>query len=134
MKNFQNVKAITDFIYKVNDNDTLYNTFLDHKIYSQVQNKFLEKQIQSDNSISAFQCFICQNLHENTFNKSKRKEIRNIYNCSELFVSNKTTWHQHWEVGKCQSKALKTLMKKNIPFSSDYFDEMWKKFYLIKLC
>lgn len=134
MKNYQSIKALTDFIHTVNDNDTLYRSFLDHKMSSQVQNTFLEKQIKSEHSVLAFQCFICENLHESTLSENNQRKSRNIYDCPIIYVSNKTTWHQHWDVGKCQAKALKTLLTKNVQYSNQYFDDVWKTFFLKKLC
>lgn len=135
VKNFENLEAVAKFIVKINANDTLYRTFLEHKIYSKVINTFLEKQIMSEDAITAFQCFICKNVYEGTLNNQNfPRKVKNFYNCPKSAASHKTTWQQHWDIGKCQSKALKLLIEKGVKYKSDDFNEMWKKLLLEKRC
>lgn len=135
MNNFENFESLVKFINKVNTNDILYNNFLQHKTLSKVSNEFLEKEIISDNVVSAFQCFICEKAYEGALStNSDLKNIENIYNCPKSAISNKTTWHQHWDIGKCQAKVMKMLIEKGVPFESDYFDKIWKKLLLDNDC
>lgn len=108
---------------------------MEHKIFSKVSNKFLENQIISDDSISAFLCFVCKNFYEGTLSSENiLRQTKNFYNCPKSAVSHKTTWQQHWEIGKCQSKALKLLTEKGIQYKIDDFNEMWKTLLLEKRC
>lgn len=118
------MEAVGNLIKKINKNDTLYESFLDHKTKLKVSNKLLTIK-KKEHPIIDFECFVCQNVHRNNYSYMKRK--RNIYKCPKPNVPNKeNTWNQHWDIGKCQSKALKLLVNKDQPYSMKLFDETWK--------
>lgn len=118
----------------MNENDTLYKSFLDHKIYSKINNVLLKSTVKPEDSLFLFQCFICEHVHKGTLIGNATLKNNSIYNCPKSAVNNKTTWHQHWEIGRCQSKALTILQGKNKQYSRNNFDKMWKKFFIEGNC
>ncbi|XP_060530322.1 alpha-(1,3)-fucosyltransferase 10 [Cylas formicarius] len=136
VKDFPNISSLANFIAKVNDNNTLYNALLEHKINGKITNNFLKNNIildssNSHHSITNFECFICKTIHEmiRETNKNPQKQRKqNIYKCDRP-SGKMNTWDQHWDIGKCQAKALKFFLDKNVPYSSDEFDAQWKLFW-----
>uniref|UniRef100_A0A6P7FLX8 Fucosyltransferase n=1 Tax=Diabrotica virgifera virgifera TaxID=50390 RepID=A0A6P7FLX8_DIAVI len=133
VEDFSDMRSLADFIKKVNANDTLYSSFLEHKLSQKISNERLKNEILSEHPIPEFECYVCTQIHENRNFKTRNM---NVYDCPKPVPrdTEKNTWDQHWDIGRCQSKALKMLVGKNEPFSEEVFEETWKNLYYNKNC
>ncbi|KAJ8919453.1 hypothetical protein NQ315_016553 [Exocentrus adspersus] len=105
-----------------------------HKLKSKITNQVLERIILNDHLIPSFECFVCRRILKRSINR-KTKAVQNIYRCPKPNSGDKNnTWDQHWEIGKCQSKALEILLGKNQPYSNALFEETWKSLFYNKNC
>lgn len=131
---------MAETILQINSNDDLYNSYVEHKIFKRIQNKFLKDQmnlgpygLETDQEypISAFECFVCRKLYKN--DERIKKRTKSIYNCPNPNVFNWTrkgnTWDQHWKVGKCQAKAINFFQNNGKPYTAEQFKIKWE-FYL----
>ncbi|KAJ8946120.1 hypothetical protein NQ318_013170 [Aromia moschata] len=134
VKDFETLKAVAEKIKMINEDDTTYESFLDHKLKLTVSNELLKKSILYDHPIATFECSVCKEVYEGGHYKyTKRRQ--NIYNCPKPKVlRTENTWNQHWELGKCQSKALNLLIGRNEPYSPELFDITWKTFLNERNC
>ncbi|XP_023029106.2 alpha-(1,3)-fucosyltransferase 10 isoform X1 [Leptinotarsa decemlineata] len=134
VKNFKNMKAVANFINILNKNDTLYESFLGHKLSGRITNSLLEENVLSQHPITGFECYVCKRVHENNFEVEHPK--RNVYKCPKPIPQSdeENTWNQHWDIGKCQSKALELLLQKGKPYSNDEFEQLWKTFLQERTC
>lgn len=126
MKNFKNMTAVGELINKINQNDTLYESYLEHKLYSKISNSKLYREILQDHPVPSFECYVCERIHQEE--KYKKKPSQNVYKCSKPSTKDHNTWYQHWDIGKCQAKALAYLMEKKVPYSEEEFEEVWREF------
>ncbi|XP_018579389.1 alpha-(1,3)-fucosyltransferase 10 isoform X2 [Anoplophora glabripennis] len=134
IKNYNSLEEVANLIKKINANDTLYERFLQHKLKSKVSNNLLQKNILKDHPILAFECFVCERTHQ-SYTYNKRNNDLNIYDCPKPKAPEKeNTWYQHWDVGKCQAKALEILLAKDTPYTSSLFEETWKTYFYNKNC
>ncbi|KAJ8955292.1 hypothetical protein NQ314_006905 [Rhamnusium bicolor] len=125
VKNYGSLEAVANLINKINENDTMYESFLEHKIKSKLSNNLLKEYILEDHPITSFECFVCQKMHKNDW--YGKYSDRSIYTCPKPNAPDrKNTWNQHWEIGQCQSKALKLLIDRDKPYSIKLFDKTWK--------
>lgn len=131
--NFKDVQSLAEFIKYVNQNDILYNSFLVHKTLERIENNLLKSQILTDHPITDFECYVCKQMQERRNNY--KIQNRNIYKCPKPNPKNKkNTWDQHWDIGRCQSKALTLLINKNVSYTEENFEETWKYLYYNKKC
>ncbi|KAJ3658097.1 hypothetical protein Zmor_009856 [Zophobas morio] len=107
-KNFATPEELANYIHKINANDTLYETFLEHKS-GKVENNFLKSTLRKgrfgvdsdqDDLIPAFECFVCQQIHEGV----TKRGSKSVYDCIEPKEGN--SWEYFWQSGDCQSRAL----------------------------
>lgn len=111
IKDFKSAKDVANYVRSLNENDTLYNEYMEHKLTGKITNLNLLNYFKTghygtntnhDNTVEAFECYVCDN-------HTKRKLIdKNIYNCLEPEVNN--SWYYHWKMGKCQAKILNRLI------------------------
>lgn len=126
---------MADLINKINSNDTFYEKFLQHKLQSKISNNLLQKYILKDHPIPAFECFVCEQIHRQSATSMRNNKDLNIYKCPKpKVVEKENTWYQHWEVGKCQSKAVQILLAKNTPYTPAIFEETWNSLLHNKNC
>lgn len=122
VKDFDNIKVLGDFINKVNDNDTLYDSFLSHKLFRKIDNTRLQaalnKRLSEEHEILNFECFVCLNLHGRT---DVVKHATNIYQCEKP----NNHWSSYWDANQYQSKALHDLISTNESFNEDIFHKTW---------
>ncbi|KAF7285698.1 hypothetical protein GWI33_010193 [Rhynchophorus ferrugineus] len=109
VKDFGNMRMLGDYINKVNEDDTLYDSYLSHKLYSKVDSTRLQaalnKRLSEEHEILNFECFVCLNLHSRT---GIIKNTDNIYNCEKPV----NHWSSYWDSNQYQSMALYDLIKK----------------------
>lgn len=107
---------LADYLHELNSKDELYKKYLTHKLDVK---KFFNKNLSAafasgyygiknnqDYPITAFQCFICEIVHKQLFNK---RSERLVYDCpvpSNPFNENDISWNTFWTYGKCELKAL----------------------------
>ncbi|XP_049826114.1 alpha-(1,3)-fucosyltransferase B isoform X2 [Aethina tumida] len=130
LNNFESIESLAAYIKQVNNNDTLYNLFLTHKLQNTVQNINLKAHLgdaDEYNSIADFECFICKRIH-NGFNQTPKERV---YDC---LPPRDPSWNGHWNVGKCQAKALIHLIKANRKFSNETYEKLWHNFYETDNC
>lgn len=135
MKNYGSVEDAANLIREINTNDTLYESFLQHKLEMTISNQLLQKSVLKDHPISAFECFVCEQIQRQSSTSNGKNSNLNIYECPKPKSPEKeNTWDQHWDVGKCQSKALEILLSKNTPYTSTAFEELWNMLWSNKNC
>lgn len=122
MDEFDSFESLGNFITKVNEDDILYNQFLEHKILKNLTNRNLENYLLDDHPFPAFECFVCEKVYQKEF----RLIEQNIYDCplpKKFTIGN--TWIQHWKIGECQAKSLANLLSIGKPFSAEEYDKSW---------
>lgn len=111
IEQFKSPKDVANYINLLNNNDRLYNEYLDHKLKGEVGNKRLLDHFRTgyyntneyfEDTIEAFECFVCDNSFRNNIVET------NVYNCS--VPSEDNNWHYHWKIGKCQARVLHDLI------------------------
>lgn len=111
IKNFQSVQSVANYIHLLNNNDNLYENFLKHKLnVTQFTNENLSKAVlassNEENSIAAFQCYVCEAIHKGKI-FTKKHEL--VYDCPkpQTLADEPNSWETFWEYGKCEIKAFK---------------------------
>lgn len=112
VNDFPNVSSLANYIKIVNQDNELYNQFLDHK-RGIIGNKKLKNvfgrgnfglDTDLENPISAFECFVCDHIHIDIQPKTKQ----HVYDCSKPLPN--SGWEYHWSFGDCQSRKLINLV------------------------
>ncbi|CAH1159349.1 unnamed protein product, partial [Phaedon cochleariae] len=124
-KNFEDMQSLAKFIEVINQNNTLYNSFLEHKLHSRISNDFIRDNILDQHPVSEFECFVCKKIHQKDYSFGGKK--KNVYDCLKPTArkNEENTWDQHWEIGKCQSKALQILRNQGKSYSQKIFQGTW---------
>ncbi|EDO49643.1 predicted protein [Nematostella vectensis] len=132
VQEFKSPKELADYIMWLDKHDNEYMKYLEYKT-SGIDNKyllnFMEKRpwghgLEKVNFVSAFECFVCDRIHENLERKTKGLSQRmyladqSHYGCpkpkmfdlgvpmeQERFYTRKI-WGDEYEQGKSQSQAL----------------------------
>lgn len=120
-KNFASPAELAKYIKKVNQDDTLYKTFLEHKS-GKIENTFLKELLSKgpfgiitnqENLISAFECFVCEQIHKGV----KKVRSNDVYKCQRPKKGN--SWEYFWEFGDCQSRALVNFVEAGVVVEPD---------------
>lgn len=129
------MKTLAKYLYTLNNDDHLYNEYLQHKLIenkdARITNKLLiDFMSKRKTSISDFECFVCNVISEKR--KLKKSSI-NLYDCprpiDQFGMAN--TWKQHWDIGKCQSKLLHSVLTNITTYN--YTEETFDKLVLQNL-
>ncbi|GLV35541.1 alpha13-fucosyltransferase B [Carabus blaptoides fortunei] len=134
---FDSPRELADYILKLNSDDALYESYLQHKLSARVDNRKLVQSLRerqwgidetdSIHFIEAFECFVCECVHQDI-----KLEIPNPnhYNCPvpispitrEKNESN--WWINHWHDGKCQARVLRNYLNDHTVrnFTKESFD------------
>lgn len=124
------MKSLAKYLHSLNDDDKLYNEYLQHKLSENEDEKITNKLLintmsKHKTTVSDFECFVCNVV--NTKETPKKSSI-NLYDCpkptDQFNVDN--TWKQHWDMGKCQNKVLDDVLV-NITlknYTEDGFDKL----------
>lgn len=144
VENYPSIKELADVITEINNNDTLYKSFMSHKTHKQIQNEFLKEKLgqgrfgletDQEFTITAFECFVCRKLHKNDWNEKRTESIYNCPNPRTLnWTSKENTWYQHWAVGKCQAKALQFFLESDRPYTQEQFKGKWEDYLKYNEC
>ncbi|KAF5302356.1 hypothetical protein FQA39_LY10395 [Lamprigera yunnana] len=109
---YKSISELANYINLVNSNDTLYETYMEHKSLHKISNPHLKNSLEkghygienNDFIIPAFECFVCEKLHKNVFSRHNL-----VYDC-EIPKSKdrkkENWWQTHWHNGKCEAKTL----------------------------
>lgn len=135
IKEHYDIKKLGELINKINKNDTLYESFLQHKLGSKkITNTRLLQEYNAgyDHPIPGFLCYICDNL-EKRFSK---KNV-SIYNCPvDQSLVKGNSWESHWKMGKCEVKTYKYFTEhlKLINFTKEMFDRQRMEYFTTNNC
>ncbi|XP_065158355.1 alpha-(1,3)-fucosyltransferase 10 isoform X2 [Atheta coriaria] len=104
MDDFHSIAALAAYITKVNNDDNLYNSYMNHKLRNQITNERLLTLFKHGGSlgqanyyydvIPSFQCFICDAVYDKLVIDQNEK---NVYDCQ--YPEDKT-WHYSWKLGE----------------------------------
>lgn len=138
IKRFASAKKLAEYVHKVNKNDSLYETFLLHKLNkngitnTNLKAAFLkQKQNNFENPIQGFLCYVCEN------NEKFKYSTQKIYECPEWqSLTEENPWESHWKMGKCEIKAFKYLTEKLklTNFTKRMFEDQRMKYFIDNDC
>ncbi|GLH12808.1 Alpha-(1,3)-fucosyltransferase B [Gryllus bimaculatus] len=158
VSDYQSPKSLAEFLLAVNDNNSLYNSFLDHKlkdIDERISNVKLMTVLserkwgvgddfEGGNMVEHFECFVCQMVaRRNSDEVFNGKFIANIshYNCPlplspiTLKRNESNWWIDQWKLGHCEAEVLKQLMDENrIMYTKEEFYSVVKKLMYQNKC
>lgn len=136
IKKFKSPKDVADFIRILNENDTMYNEYLEHKLIGKIANLKLSRYFKTaygrngnfESTVETFECYVCDNHKKINF------PIKNVYNCLEPTPNN--NWYYHWKIGKCQAKVLNHLINNlRVTNITKYtFDELTLEYLQTNIC
>ncbi|VEN58429.1 unnamed protein product [Callosobruchus maculatus] len=130
LDDFENMEELGKYINQVDNDDELYNEFLQHKTRQKINNNFLKQFTMVEQPIIDFECYVCSTLHKNA---PPAPVKGNVYHCpAELNTGG--SWDQHWSIGKCQAKALHEFLHQNIPYTAEAFEKKWLQFFREQDC
>lgn len=119
---FATYKDLANFVDKINNNNSLYNEYLDHKIFKKISNKLLKNSFSKKSEIQQFGCNVCDYLHRDRLGQALTnfKGTKTYMDCkkptSDLF-------QDVWSQGKCRSRVLSYVI--NEKKSSKYDENMF---------
>ncbi|KAK8721704.1 hypothetical protein OTU49_012522, partial [Cherax quadricarinatus] len=153
---FESPKHLAKHLYKLLENQTLYDSHLKHKLDQIITNINLTSSIrqrewginndfEKGNFIEHFECYVCDQLIRSA--KTKEKELRaslDHYGCpvppsvSTGQPNSKSFWVEQWHRARVEAKVLNRLIKNNLVFSTDHFyhdviEELQKDQFFVKL-
>lgn len=123
-------------------NDSRYREYIAHKVspnyHERITNSRLlnifknwDKDVPNEfgKYVSAFECLVCQRLHDKLKNPNTHIITKEHYNCplpvslltNEINMNN--WWVTAWKIGACQAKLLAQLSSKNTSINSQAFDD-----------
>lgn len=113
MRDFPDLKDLAKFILKLNQNDKLYDKYLEHKTHNKVTNLNLMRTLSrgvygyekygEEYGVSSFECYVCENAHTDDY-KRLNKSKESVYDCED--PHEKSDWHQMWSMGREEADAL----------------------------
>lgn len=126
---------MAEFIHKINDNDTLYRGYLEHKLTGTVSNVRLATTLgrgpfgldtDLEHPIPGFECYVCRAVYEKTI-KTRQSLSTSIYQCPPPAKTN--DWYSLWQNGKCQVKVFREFVAKGVNFTKGQFEREWLKYF-----
>lgn len=146
---FDSPRELADYILKLNSDDALYDAYLQHKLSDRVDNQRLVKSLRerkwgvdgtdSTHFIEAFECFVCESVHQNV---KFEVPTQQHYNCPEPVSpitrekNESNWWNNHWHNGKCEARVLRNYL--NDPaisnFTKQSFDNEVKRLFIEEAC
>lgn len=151
---FESPKHLADYLHKLNENDDLYNEYLQHKLggeaKKQITNKNLIESMENrqwginndfikGNFIEHFECFVCKKIHKKPLESSTVNITH--YNCPKprspltRKPNNTNWWLDQWSTGKCEAKIIREIVEQNVHnYTDDYFYNKLFKYFHSNLC
>ncbi|CAL4235795.1 unnamed protein product, partial [Meganyctiphanes norvegica] len=145
VRDFKDPLELAKFLYKIIQNDTLYDSYLEHKTYGVITNDLLYNTMESrqwgidndflrGNFIEHFECYVCDKViseHSST-KPGKLKATRAHYGCPEPpsapngNVDNSSFWVEQWHKARVEASLLHHLLS-NPPYTfipDDFYDQV----------
>ncbi|XP_013199806.2 alpha-(1,3)-fucosyltransferase B [Amyelois transitella] len=117
IKDYPTPKALYNHVRMLLENDTLYETYLEHKTKQIITNQKLVEELRSRpyqlnalETVEKFECFVCKKLHE----KYRKISIvdKKHYDCPKpisalsLSVNPRNDWVYSWQAAKDRVKKI----------------------------
>lgn len=127
---FDSPKKLADHLRLVNNNDKMYNKYLDHKIHQKIQNEELVEQLkqrkyETNSIIEDFECFVCQQSVDGPATAAtiatapqKSKDmcsVEPIYPQMRTKIGNSKA--NLMKQGECEANLLRSMILNNQPFT-----------------
>ncbi|VVC90063.1 unnamed protein product [Leptidea sinapis] len=127
LEDYPSPKVMSEHIKKLVDNDSLYETYLEHKTQKLISNKKLldefrlrPYQLDALEVVKKFECLICEKVHDKRSGIIETKMVNNYhYNCPKpvsaltLQVNPSNNWVFSWYDSKLRAKEInKRVMNK----------------------
>lgn len=156
VSDFDSPRHLAEHLLYLNEDDIEYNSYLDHKKRSMdtaITNNFLVQELtvrnyEEDTIIPDFECFVCQNVQQQTIANSANKLH---YNCGNSAVypkmfedavattgftvpKNLNDWQNMLLQGKCEADLLNWFVLRNRTFAGSEFDSELLRRYDVGSC
>ena len=145
---FASPESLAQYLRNLNENETAYEEFLSHKLSRRVSNQNLINAMEirswsdddddddddDENFVEAFECFLCQQIHEKTESElhgySPRPALSidsSHFNCGPLInpvskrVNPESWWVQHWQQAGIEARTTSELCTRNQNYSSEEY-------------
>ncbi|KAH8248844.1 hypothetical protein KR032_003678 [Drosophila birchii] len=140
VNDFPNSRALAEYLTKLAENKTEYDSYRSHKLTSKITNKWLALNLvtrqyhMGEALFEKFECAVCRHVIHNSI--SERAHALH-YECpmkpafapteNRVEPENVAIWRSALEVGQCKAKVLDELISSNSSYTEEDFAAKFKR-------